>query len=97
MFYFMRNSLIHKDGFIIMSEYFNPILECLKKNGPSVYREIANCVYLKINHNFRREDTAKHLGNRSEYVWEHQISEALFTLKKKGIIRLRSDKRYEII
>ena len=80
-----------------MSEYFNPILECLKQNGPSVYREIADCVYLEISHNFRPEDTVKHLGNRSQNVWEHQISEALFVLKKQGIIRLRNDKRYEII
>ena len=87
----------NRDGFIIMSEYFKPILECLKRNSPSVYREIADCVYLKICHIFKPEDTATHLGNRSQDVWEHQISESLFTLKRKGIIRLRNDKRYEII
>lgn len=87
----------NKAGFIIMSEYNNSILECLKQNDHRPYREIADCVYLKISHNFRPEDTKKHLGNRSQYVWEHQISEALFVLKKQGIIRLRNDKRYEII
>ena len=87
----------NKDGFIIMSEYFALILECLNHNGPSVFREIADCVYLKMRHNFRSEDLEIHLGNRNQHVWEHQISEALYTLKEKGIIRLRNDKRYEII
>lgn len=62
-----------------------------------IFSQIADCVHLKISHNFRPEDTAKHLENRSQYVWEHQVSEALFTLKRKGRIRLRNDKSYELI
>lgn len=87
----------NQDGFIISSEYFDYILECLKENGPSVYRVIADCVDQKMKSSFRQEDTERHLEYRSQLVWEHQVSEALFTLKKNGIIRLRSDKRYEII
>lgn len=87
----------NQEGFIISSEYFENILECLRENGLSIYRVIADCVYQKTKGFFREEDTGKHLGYRSQSVWEHQVSEALFTLKKKGIIRLRSDKRYEII
>ena len=87
----------NQEGFIISSEYFNYILDCLRRNGPSIYRVIADCVYLKMNSFFQQEDIATHLGYRNQSVWEHQTSEALFTLKKKGIIRLRSDKKYEII
>jgi len=86
----------NKNGFIIMSEYFDLIFECLNQNGPSVFKEITNCIFLKINHIFRTEDLVKYVENRNRHVWEHQISEALYTLKKQGRIRLRNDKKYEI-
>lgn len=87
----------NKEGFIISSEYFEYILDCLRDNGPSRYREIADCIYEKMKHFFISADIERHQEYGSRIKWEHQVSEALFTLKKKGIIKLSNNKIYEII
>ncbi|MBA7703911.1 hypothetical protein ES703_112708 [subsurface metagenome] len=84
----------NKNGFIMSSEYDPYIMEFLKKNSQSKYREIIDYIYQKIGSLFKSADTEG--SYHGWIVWKHQVSEALFSLKKDGLIGLQGGKYYII-
>ena len=84
----------NENGVIIFSDYIPNILEFLRINGPSRYRNIIEYIEKIIGDFFEPVDLER--SNHNWIVWKHQISEALFYLKKQGLIELLLNRQYKL-